>query len=77
MAAKEVKFHTEAREKMLRGVDILANAVKTFWLSDSSSATICAQVCTDKYQNFLDCASTGLRVLIGQIRPSDSVLEKI
>jgi chaperonin GroEL len=28
MAAKEVKFHTDAREKMLRGVDILANAVK-------------------------------------------------
>lgn len=28
MAAKEVKFGTEAREKMLRGVDILANAVK-------------------------------------------------
>jgi chaperonin GroEL len=28
MAAKEVKFNTEAREKMLRGVDILANAVK-------------------------------------------------
>src|SRR3954467_15687504 len=28
MAAKEVKFHTEAREKILRGVDILANAVK-------------------------------------------------
>src|SRR3954449_13134749 len=28
MAAKEVKFHTEAREKMLRGVDILANAVR-------------------------------------------------
>ncbi|MDP3897927.1 MAG: chaperonin GroEL [Mesorhizobium sp.] len=28
MASKEVKFHTEAREKMLRGVDILANAVK-------------------------------------------------
>jgi chaperonin GroEL len=28
MAAKEVKFHSEAREKMLRGVDILANAVK-------------------------------------------------
>ncbi|WP_192183504.1 chaperonin GroEL [Mesorhizobium amorphae] len=28
MAAKEVKFHTEAREKMLRGVDILADAVK-------------------------------------------------
>jgi len=28
MAAKEVKFHSDAREKMLRGVDILANAVK-------------------------------------------------
>ena len=28
MAAKEVKFNTEARDKMLRGVDVLANAVK-------------------------------------------------
>jgi chaperonin GroEL len=28
MAAKEVKFSVDAREKMLRGVDILANAVK-------------------------------------------------
>ncbi len=28
MAAKEVKFASDAREKMLRGVDILANAVK-------------------------------------------------
>jgi len=28
MAAKEVKFSTEARDKMLRGVNILANAVK-------------------------------------------------
>ncbi len=28
MAAKEVKFNAQAREKMLRGVDILANAVK-------------------------------------------------
>ena len=28
MAAKEVKFSTDAREKMLRGVNILANAVK-------------------------------------------------
>jgi chaperonin GroEL len=28
MAAKDVKFHTEARDKMLRGVDLLANAVK-------------------------------------------------
>ncbi|MEP9356246.1 chaperonin GroEL [Xanthobacter sp. KR7-65] len=28
MAAKEVKFSSEAREKMLRGVDTLANAVK-------------------------------------------------
>jgi chaperonin GroEL len=28
MAAKEVKFHGDAREKLLRGVDILADAVK-------------------------------------------------
>jgi chaperonin GroEL len=28
MAAKEVKFSTDARERMLRGVDILADAVK-------------------------------------------------
>ncbi len=28
MAAKDVKFAAEARERMLRGVDVLANAVK-------------------------------------------------
>jgi chaperonin GroEL len=28
MAVKDVKFHSDARERMLRGVDILANAVK-------------------------------------------------
>ena len=28
MAAKEVKFHSDARDKMLRGVNILADAVK-------------------------------------------------
>src|SRR5215472_2882560 len=28
MVAKEVKFSTEAREKMLRGIELLANAVK-------------------------------------------------
>ena len=28
MAATEVRFSTEAREKMLRGVDVLADAVK-------------------------------------------------
>src|SRR5271166_2690548 len=28
MSAKEVKFSRDARERMLRGVDILANAVK-------------------------------------------------
>ena len=28
MAAKEVRFGTAAREKMLRGIDILADAVK-------------------------------------------------
>ena len=28
MTAKEIRFGSEARERMLRGVDILANAVK-------------------------------------------------
>src|SRR5882724_2127443 len=28
MAAKEVRFSTDARDRMLRGVDVLANAVK-------------------------------------------------
>jgi hypothetical protein len=28
MAAKEIRFHTDARDRMLRGVDILANAVR-------------------------------------------------
>src|SRR5258708_7323165 len=28
MAAKEVKFHGDARDRMLRGVDVLANAVR-------------------------------------------------
>src|SRR5690242_11602033 len=28
MAAKDVRFHSDARDRMLRGVDILANAVK-------------------------------------------------
>src|ERR1700723_1101961 len=28
MAAKEVKFHADARERMLRGIDILNNAVR-------------------------------------------------
>ena len=29
MPAKEIKYATKAREKMLRGVDTLANAVKS------------------------------------------------
>jgi hypothetical protein len=28
MAAKEVKFSVDARDRMLRGIDILANAVR-------------------------------------------------
>ena len=28
MAAKDVKFSTDARDKMMRGVDVLADAVK-------------------------------------------------
>jgi len=28
MAAKEIRFHTDARERMLRGIDLLSNAVR-------------------------------------------------
>ena len=28
MAAKDVRFSSDARDKMLRGVDVLANAVR-------------------------------------------------
>jgi len=28
MAAKEIRFHNDARERMLRGIDILSNAVR-------------------------------------------------
>src|SRR5262249_48117319 len=28
MAAKEIRFHSDARERMLRGVDVLTNAVR-------------------------------------------------
>ena len=28
MAAKEILFHSDARERMLRGIDILSNAVR-------------------------------------------------
>ena len=28
MSAKDVKFHEDARDKMMEGVDVIANAVK-------------------------------------------------
>src|SRR6516225_2032667 len=28
MAAKEIRFHTDARDRMLRGIDVLSNAVR-------------------------------------------------
>ena len=31
MAAKDVRFDTDARDRMLRGVNILADAVKGRW----------------------------------------------
>jgi len=31
MAAKEIRFHADARERMLRGIDILSNAVRVTW----------------------------------------------
>ena len=41
MAAKDVYFGTDARDKMLRGVNILANAVsprKSNWLTSSRTS---------------------------------------
>ena len=31
MAAKEVKFSVDARDKMMHGIDILADAVRNPW----------------------------------------------
>ena len=28
MAAKQIRFHSDAREQMLRGIDVLSNAVR-------------------------------------------------
>ena len=28
MAAKEIRFHSDAHERMLRGIDVLSNAVR-------------------------------------------------
>ena len=28
MAAKQIRFHSDARERMLRGIDVLSNAVR-------------------------------------------------
>ena len=39
MAAKEVKFEIDARTRMLKGVDILANAVKVLSLIHISEPT--------------------------------------
>jgi hypothetical protein len=41
MAAKDVKFSTEARERMLRGVDTLANAQRSIRLIRISFTVFC------------------------------------
>ena len=38
MAAKDVKFSSDARERMLRGVDIMANAVRVTHLKAESAS---------------------------------------
>ena len=40
MAAKDVKFDTDARNRMLKGVNILADAVKVPWAR--KAATWCS-----------------------------------
>ena len=44
MAAKDVKFSREAREGILRGVDILANAVKVTLGPKGRNVVCCSAV---------------------------------
>ena len=77
MAAKEVKFAQEAREKMLRGVDILAHAVRVTLgpkgrnvvLEKSFGAPRVAEVPTPSNHDRLETASRGGRSLRGQPMP--------
>ena len=39
MAAKDVKFSADARERMLRGVDILANAGRSRWATRAATSS--------------------------------------
>ena len=47
MAAKDVKFHGDARDRLLRGVDVLANAVKVT-LGPKVTLTALARVSTPR-----------------------------
>jgi chaperonin GroEL (HSP60 family) len=40
MAAKEVRFSTDARDRMLRGVGILANAVRVTWTNGQARSVM-------------------------------------
>ena len=42
MAAKIVKFNTDARDKMLKGVNVLADAVKAVSYTHLTLPTICS-----------------------------------
>src|SRR5437660_259551 len=51
MAAKEVKFSVDARDRMLRGVDILANAVRVT-LGPKGRVTVAKEIeLEDKFEN--------------------------
>src|SRR5471032_721311 len=52
MAAKEVRFSADARERMLRGVDILANAVKVTLGPKGRNVTVDKEIeLADKFEN--------------------------
>ena len=56
MAAKEVKFGSDARTKMLEGVDTLANAVKGYAWSQGPECSFRKILwCSSYYERRSDC----------------------
>ena len=67
MAAKEVKFGSDARQRMLHGVDILANAVK---VTRSTRPDRSVQPCSSRPVRFWTI--TGIAVALGAHRARSS-----
>jgi hypothetical protein len=56
VAAKDVKFSTDARERLLRGADVLANAVKVRLGPKGRSVVIDAQ--RERYLDLIEAGSS-------------------